>query len=183
MPEPTTRRAAGGPRNRPAWVVAGAAGGAAVLLIGVIAVVGWLWISSSGDESAAVDTAGDGSGTIVLTDAEADTSASCMVPSAERMRAENDLAFDGTVTAVDDGGATFAVQRWYAGGQGAAAVRLERVAEMPGLLYTPDLQDGRRYLVVAADGLIRYCDPSGPYTPELEALFVGAFGDPVVVGS
>ncbi len=168
MQEPTGRSAP----PRPSWVFAGAAAGAALVLIAVVVAIGLGWIRSSDDAAAPAPAPRP---TITLTDAEADAAASCIAPSAERMRAENDLAFAGTVREVEPGSALFDVDRWYTD-EAAGTVRLERVGEMPGLLYTPDLQAGQRYLIVATDGVIRYCDPSGPWSAELERLFEDAFG-------
>ena len=149
--------------RRHGWVFGGAAAGAAVLLLAVIAVVGALW-SRSNDATTVGDERGAGAGTITLTDAEANTSASCLAPTPASMRERNDLAFAGTVTDVSPTSARFAVERWYTGGGSAATVLLTRAGQMPGLLYTPDLAAGQRYLIVATDGRIGYCDPSGTWS-------------------
>jgi hypothetical protein len=164
--------------RRPAWVMAGAAGAAAVLLIGVIAVVGMLWSRSTDDPASGGST--DIGRTITLTDAEADAAASCLVATPETLRARADLAFAGTVTEVSPTNARFSVERWYTGGDvdgdPATQVVLERVSDLPGLLYTPDLAAGKRYLIVASGGVLGYCDPSGPWSADLEKMYVDAFG-------
>lgn len=178
MPETTTDAT-----RRPAWVMAGAAGAAAVLLIGVIAAVGMLWSRSTDGTTSGGSAAGP---TITLTDAEADAAASCLAATPETLRANAGLAFAGTVTEVSAKSARFAVERWYTGGEvdgvTATQVVLGRVSDLPGLLYTPDLAVGKRYLIVASGGVLGYCDPSGPWSTDLEKLYVDAFGSGTAVG-
>ncbi len=87
-----------------------------------------------------------------------------------------ELAFRGTVTAVDGDQATLAVDTWYLGGPadevsvtGPAEGDTARLGGVP-------LEDGGTYLVSASDGIVRSCGQSGPASPELEALFDAAFG-------
>jgi hypothetical protein len=164
--------------------MAGAVGAAAVRLIGVIAAVGVLWARSA-DDGASEGSAGSRT-TITLTDAEANAAASCLAATPETLRANADVAFEGTVTEVSPTSARFAVERWYTGGDvggdTATQVVLERVSDLPGLLYTPDLAAGKRYLIVASGGVLGYCDPSGPWSADLEAMYVDAFGAGTAVG-
>ena len=93
------------------------------------------------------------------------------------MRANVDLAISGTVRAASAGSATIAVERWYRGGSGPATVVVQRPADSaPGILYSPELAAGQRVLLVATDGALHLCDPSGPWSAEAEQLYVAAFG-------
>ena len=85
-------------------------------------------------------------------------------------------ALAGTVTSVDGDTVTLDVTKVYAGADvdrvvvtqpgGASAVALDGVA----------FEEGKSYLVTAADGTVNGCGYSGPDTPELRKSFDEAFG-------
>lgn len=84
-------------------------------------------------------------------------------------------AFAGTVTALTDDGAVLRVDRWYTGGDATEVrVRVPDDAHIA-LNGTIDFQQGRQYLITAADGMVNLCGYSGEATPELEAAFEAAF--------
>lgn len=151
-----------GPR-RPArrWsLVAGALGLAAVAVVAVAVVAG-------GDDPAAPPMA--------LTLESVDPTMSMCLPVDVATIAAAPVAFSGTVTSVADGLVTLEVDRWYAGGDTAAAT----IAVPEG--FSPALDGvefiaGTKYFVTALDGQVLGCGLSGPASPELEQLFTEAFG-------
>lgn len=161
-------------RRPPFWAFGPAAAAAAVLLL-VVLVGGGVWWSQRTPANA--PTAAPSVATITLADVAQDPSASCMRAEAATMRANADLALAGTVRSASATSATIAVERWYRGGSGPATVVVQRPADTaPGILYSPDLTAGQRVLLVAKDGALHLCDPTGPWTPDAEALYVSAFG-------
>jgi len=92
--------------------------------------------------------------------------------------AQQQIAFDGTVTAIDGESVTFAVGRWFRG-PGEASVTLTQVGQgdgavMEGILV--DFQVGGRYLVSGADGVVTGCGFSVPYDAAAAAEWATAFG-------
>jgi hypothetical protein len=84
-------------------------------------------------------------------------------------------AFDGEVLSADGDTVTLAVREWYAGGGGAAQVRLD-LAKVPSSLagYFAFEKD-RRYLVAANDGTVLVCGFSAPWSADLEKVYKDAF--------
>ena len=89
------------------------------------------------------------------------------------------VAVDGTVTAIEDGVASVAVAKVYAGDPDLSTVKVQvpsaRLAE---LLSVTDLSVGQRYLLAGQGptlGLM-VCGYSGPRTTALSALYDQAFG-------
>ena len=163
-------------RALPSWVFAPAAAAAAVLLLAAI-VGGGLWWTNRLGPPVAAPAPSASPVTIALRDAAQDPSASCLRAEPETMRANVDLAISGTVRTASAGSATIAVERWYWGGSGPATVVVQRPADSaPGILYSPELAAGQRVLLVATDGALHLCDPSGPWSAEAEQLYVAAFG-------
>ncbi len=92
--------------------------------------------------------------------------------------AQQELAFDGTVTAIDGESVSFAVGRWFRG-SGDASVTLTEPglgggATMEGILV--DFQVGSRYLVSGADGIVTGCGYSVPFDEASAADWATAFG-------
>jgi hypothetical protein len=168
--ELTTENRATGTRQRGplTWLVAAAA----VLIIagvGIFAVVG------HDDDPAAPPTAARNQ-TVTTLNAPSDAAyaAKCMVPNAEVI-AQQSVAFEGTVTTVDEGTVTLAVDRWYAG-DATDLVRVQAPAEdLRALIGAVDFEPGGRYLVSATDGRVTVCGFSAAYSPELAALYEQAF--------
>lgn len=100
--------------------------------------------------------------------------ARCGVANAETLAAK-DLAFEGTVTRVQEGRATLDVSRWFAGGSGDTVVVASPSRELQDLLLAVRFEEGRSYLVSASEGAVSLCGYSAESTPELEALFEEAF--------
>lgn len=168
--ELTTENRATGTRGRGplTWLVAAAA----VLIIagiGVFAVVGH-------DDPAAPPTAADGRTVTELSaPSPAAYAARCMVPNAEAL-AQQQVAFDGTVTTLADGVVTLTVGHWYAGGP-TDLVRVQAPPDaLQELVGAVHFEQGGRYLVSATSGQVTVCGFSGPYSADLAALYDQAFG-------
>ncbi|MCW2735961.1 hypothetical protein [Nocardioides sp.] len=126
--------------------------------------------SASDDSSAASSTA---SGTLALT-ADGATAGKCAVPSAETL-ATFDTAFAGTVTSLDDGTATLAVDQWYVGDEAATVTVTSPSKDLQELLMAVDFQQGRSYLVSASGDRVTLCGFTAEESPELQALYDAAF--------
>ncbi|MGB0101651.1 MAG: hypothetical protein WBP61_15340 [Nocardioides sp.] len=165
----TENRETGTRRRSPlTWLVAAAA-------VLIIAGIGLFAILGQDDGPTAPPTALDEpTVTELAAPAEAAYAARCMVPNADLL-AQQDIAFDGTVTAIDDDAVTLSVEQWYAGDPTdvvqvqAPAEELQRVAA------AVDFEDGGRYLVSATDGRVTLCGFSAPYTADLAGLYTQAF--------
>lgn len=164
------RDVATGPSRR--WLaVAGAAAAVAVLAVGAIAMTG------GDDEPEVADpapTQPDESSVLELSTGVDDAMASCMRVDATVI-AQNQIAFKGTVTAVDADVVQLAVDDAYAGVE-AQAVTLTAPEGMEALTGSVAWEVGAQYLVSAWDGTVNYCGQTGPATPELQAIYDEAFG-------
>ena len=182
---PETRQTGFHDRSRFTWLVTAAA----VLLIGG---VGLFVLTDRGDD---VPTAGAGSSedagptgdaddgptstqtgdTTVLSAPAGVGSGRCAVPSAEVLSRQT-LAFDAIVTEISDGLVTLEPTAFYAGEQ-TAVVQVqapERVLSQ--LIQAVEFELDERYLVSSVGGEVSVCGYSAPWTPDLEKLYVAAFG-------
>lgn len=154
------------------WLV----GAAAVLIAGVgVAVLLNDEPDSASPPSASPSApAADPEPIVTRLEAPTPSAAKCMVPDVAVV-AQAEVAFAGTVDQVSGEVITLAPDRFYAG----AATDVVEVRSSPELLQAlvgaVDFQQGERYLVSASDGAVRVCGLSGPFTPDLEALYVAAF--------
>ncbi len=114
-----------------------------------------------------------GTGSLALT-ADGSTAGKCAVPNAETL-AGFDTAFAGTVTSLEDGTATLAVDRWYAGDEAATVTVDAPSQDLQDLLLAVDFQQGSSYLVSATGGRVTLCGFTAEGTPELQALYDEAF--------
>lgn len=92
--------------------------------------------------------------------------------------AQQEMAFDGTVTAVDGESVTFAVGTWYRG-PGDASVTLIEPGLGGGVVTTGSLVDfevGGRYLVSGDAGVVTSCGYSQAYDASAAADWATAFG-------
>jgi len=130
--------------------------------------------SGTADEPEPEPSASSSSSTVELT-ADPATAGKCAMPSAETL-ASFDTAFEGTVTSLDGGTATLAVDQWYAGGDGAETVTVTTPSELlQDLLLAVEFKPDRTYLVSADEGRVTLCGFSAETSPELEALYQSAF--------
>jgi hypothetical protein len=99
--------------------------------------------------------------------------ASCMEVTPETL-ADMQVAFKGTVDAVDGEVVTLTIDQIYTGTDAQVAT-LVAPAGMEALIGSVAFEVGQQYFVTAFDGVVNYCGFSGPVTPELQAIFDQAF--------
>jgi len=168
LPQQTTELRRRGPL---AWLVAAAA-------VATIAGGGYAAVSSMQDNGT-VEQAGPSTSPVddpVVLTLEAPTSlaAKCAVPTPELL-AGAEVAFAGTVTAIDGDVVTFSPTETYAG---ESAEEIEIVGMSPdirALTGQPEFVVGGTYLVSATDGQMSACGFSGEASPELQNLYDLAF--------
>ncbi len=156
-----------GPKTAPkrTWTVAVAAVAALVL-----AVAGGLALTGGDQAPVAAGPP------LELTAGGEDIMASCIAFSPEALDEVAELAFAGTVTAVNGDSVTLTVDEWYRGGD-AAQVVLNAPQGMEALIGGIPFAVGDAYLVSAQGGSVNYCGFSGAATPELQAGFEAAFAN------
>ena len=102
--------------------------------------------------------------------------ASCMMFD-EKFLAGMSPAFGGTATQVGAVSVVIDVDTWYSPkGSEVDEVELTTGGGAQVALDGVEFEQGKRYLVTAADGNVNGCGYTGPATPELEASFERAFG-------
>jgi hypothetical protein len=92
--------------------------------------------------------------------------------------ANRDVAFDGTLTAVDGDQAVFDVNRWFTGGSGARAT-LDANGLTGGAITSiggPGLEVGTRYLVSGSGGFVWACGFTMTYDTGIADEWAGVFG-------
>lgn len=99
---------------------------------------------------------------------------SCMRPDAT-VAGMSETAFLGTVTAIDGETVTLGVDRWYVGGD-APVVTVTAPAGLEALTGSIDFVVGDPYIISAYEGVVAYCELSGPATPERRSWYDEAFG-------
>jgi len=154
-----------------AWLVAAAA-------VATIAGGGYAVVSSMQDDptvqQAGPSTAPDPEPVVVTLQAPTTLGAKCAVPT-PAMLAGAEVAFAGTVTAIDGDTVTLTPSETYAG---ESADEIEVVGLRPDLRSLggqPDFQVGGTYLVSATGGQVSACGFSGEASPELQSLYDLAF--------
>jgi hypothetical protein len=99
----------------------------------------------------------------------------CMLPSAALLNQQS-VAFQGTLTTLTDGTATFQVTHWYAGGPTDLAAVKAPSPQLSDLVQAAHLRTGQDYLVSASHGNVTSCGLSGPARGPLLGLYHQAFG-------
>lgn len=163
-----------GPRRRPlAWLGAAAA---------VAAIAGVGYAVSSTQDDPAVPQAGPSSSSgqadpeTVTLQAPAAVSGKCAVPTPELL-ATSEMAFAGTVVAIDGDTVTLTPTETYAGetADEIEVVGLGMGQEVRSLVGAPEFVVGGTYLVSATGGQVAACGLSGEASPQLETLYDVAF--------
>ena len=149
-------------RSRTPWYAA-----AAAVAVAVVAIAGIITLGSTEDAPTASEP-------LELVAGPFDAMMSCIVPSAEVL-APVEVAFAGTVSTIDGETITLTVDRWYTGGD-AEIVVVRAPAGFEALTGSVPWAEGEAFLVSATGGTVNYCGLSGPATPELQAIYDGAFG-------
>ncbi len=139
----------------------------AAAAVAVVALVGGAFALTGGDD--------DEPTSVALTLPADDLMAMCMEVSPEILRDTASVAFEGTVTATGAETTTLAVDRWFAGDEVDEVVVTTPDGSDTALLGSITFEQGGTYLVAAADGEVRSCGLTGPSSPELEAIYEGAF--------
>ncbi len=142
------------------WLAVAAAAAAVVALVG-----GAVALTGGEDEPTSV----------ALALPADDLMAMCMEVSPEILRDTATVAFEGTVTATGAETTTLAVDRWFAGDEVDEVDVTTPDGSDTALLGSITFEEGGTYLVAAADGEVRSCGLTGPSSPELEAIYEGAF--------
>jgi hypothetical protein len=165
MSTPTEEKESPKPAPRKTWFIATAAVAALVLAIAAgLGLAGNEGTPSIQDKAPiALDAGGE------------DIMASCIAFSPEELEKVAELAFEGTVTAVDGDTVTLTVDTWFRGGDEATQVVLNAPQGMEALIGGIPFVAGDQYLISAQAGSVNYCGFSGPSTPELRAGFETAF--------
>jgi hypothetical protein len=88
--------------------------------------------------------------------------------------AQSPVAFRGFVDSVEGETVTLTVDRWYAGGD-ADVVTITAPLGMEALIGSIDFVVGEPYLISAYEGVVSYCEMSGPATPERQQMYDEAF--------
>lgn len=166
-PMSTTQQSPAEHGTRRTWFLTAAA----AIAVAALALGGWSL--TRGDDAATVATP-----KTVMTlkgPAQPDVMAMCMRVEPETV-ATMQVAFDGTVTAVEGNQVTLDVNRWYAGGD-TDQVTLTQVNPDQFVLLEGGvtLEDGQRYLVTAYDGQVNGCGFSAAWSQELQDIFDQAF--------
>lgn len=130
--------------------------------------------TDTADTEASGDDAVEESVTVLQPPAAGPGQARCAVPS-PGILARQQLAFDGTVTQVADGEVTLEPAMFYAGEPTDLVVVKAPPAKLRDLLLTVDFEKGKRYLVAADRGRVSICGYSGPWSADLERLYLEAF--------
>lgn len=158
--QPTERAA---DKSRRGWTVAVAAVSALVLAVaGVLALVG------------GEDTPPAAEPPLELVAGGEDIMASCIMFSPEELDRVAEIAFEGSVTAVDGDTITISVDTWFRGDE-AGEVILRAPQGMEALIGGIPFEAGGQYLISAQGGNVNYCGFSGASTPDLRAGFEAAF--------
>lgn len=98
----------------------------------------------------------------------------CLPPSVESLRAQ-DMAFEGTVIAMDDARATLEVITTYVGAPVDTVTVAVPDKDMVDLILAVDFRRGETYLVSSLDGQVSVCGLSGPKDALLDALYQEAY--------
>lgn len=98
----------------------------------------------------------------------------CMVPNAALLQTQ-DLAFEGTVTGLDGGTATLAVDRWFKGAGSDSVTVAAPSEQLRDLLIAVAFQQGGTYLVSAKDGQVSLCGLTAEKDQRLEGLYAEAY--------
>jgi hypothetical protein len=164
MNTPLTDQPETAPKPRQSrWLVAVAAAAALVVIVGgTLALTGGPAGDPVAQEPLVLNAAGD------------DPMAMCIMFSVEEL-AKAQVAFEGTVAAVEGDSVTLTVDEWFKGGD-AGQVVLNAPQGMEALIDGFPFEVGVQYLITAYDGNVNYCGFSAPSTPEMRAAFEQAFG-------
>jgi hypothetical protein len=163
-PDAGTRTARRSPLT---WLVAAAA---------VLVIIGAGAFAMFGrDDGHQVPTANHPTPSVMTLQARSPAAGRC-APVSATILANQDTAFDGTVTSISDGVVTLDVGHWYRGGDADQVSVQATPAELQALVQAADFRTGQRYLVSANDGFVTVCGLTAAYSDGLAATYADAFG-------
>jgi hypothetical protein len=165
MQTPTDTRTTEPTPARSPWWRGPAAAVAAVAAVALLGVGGIVALQRPGADPTVLALEGGGA---------EDPMAMCMQVTPETLQMFP-IAFAGRAIAMDEGVATLEVTRWFRGGD-ADRVTIAAPPAQPALIGGVDIEVGGDYLITADDGRVSSCYFSDVATPELEALYIEAFG-------
>ena len=164
--ESTDERVGGRSRQRSRWLAAAACGAGAVALSGTL-------YASTLDRAAPSVKAAPVPAVQLSLD-KPDTTQSCLAFSVDELR-KKPVAFSGTVTGLEGGNVRLEVDRWYRGGESQEVLLKGPADEDVALVGAVKFEQGQRYLVTAADGVVSSCGYTAPWDAQTEAAFLEAF--------
>lgn len=165
MSTPTKEKPVNDAAPRRVWTI-----GVAAVAALVLAIAGGLALTGGDDTPPLADAP-----PLELTAGGEDVMASCIAFSPEDLERVAEVAFEGTVTAVDGNTITMTVDTWFRGSEEASQVVLNAPQGMEALIGGIPFEVGGQYLISAQDGTVNYCGFSGESTPDLRAGFEAAF--------
>lgn len=165
MSTPTKEQPVSDAPPRRVWTI-----GVAAVAALVLAIAGSLALTGGDDTPPLADAP-----LLELTAGGEDVMASCIAFSPEDLERVAEVAFEGTVTAVDGNTITMTVDTWFRGGEEASQIVLNAPQGMEALIGGVPFEVGGQYLISAQDGTVNYCGFSGESTPDLRAGFEAAF--------
>jgi hypothetical protein len=165
MSTPTKEKPVNDAASRRVWTI-----GVAAVAALVLAIAGGLALTGGDDTPPLADAP-----PLELTAGGEDVMASCIAFSPEDLERVAEVAFEGTVTAVDGNTITMTVDTWFRGSEEASQVVLNAPQGMEALIGGIPFEVGGQYLISAQDGTVNYCGFSDESTPDLRAGFEAAF--------
>lgn len=156
---------------------------AAVAAVVLFAGSAWWWAAGSDDSSDSPNASGGkpsstasaspGADTMVILNVTPQTGR-CIPVNADLL-AKQELAFEGTVTSIENGIVTLQPSKWYAGDPVAKVAVDMPTNGVTSLQGIPEFKEGQRYLVAATGGSVTPCGMSDVYNPDLAQLYSEAF--------
>jgi hypothetical protein len=163
MSTPTKEQSDRAARSGRTWIYSIAAVAALVVAVGGVSIL------TGGADSPAV------AAPVELNAGGEDVIASCIAFSPEALEDVAEIAFEGTVTAVDGDQVTLSIDGWFRGGGESAEVVLNAPVGLEALIEGIPFDVGSQYLISAQAGNVNYCGFSGISTADMRAGFEAAF--------
>jgi hypothetical protein len=164
-------------RNRKSWALPTLIAAAAVIALGVGAIVASGGFGGDRDEEIArapATTGAPGKLKVLELTAPGDNVAQMCIAISPELVADMPVAFKGTVYTSGGGVVTLTIDQAYKGTDAQVATLIAPEG-LEALIGGVTFEPGQQYLITATDGVVNYCGFSGPATPELQAIFDQAF--------
>jgi hypothetical protein len=164
-------------RNRKSWALPTLIAAAAVIALGVGAIVASGGFDGDHGEEIAgapATTGAPGKLKVLELTAPGDNVGQMCIAISPELVADMPVAFKGTVDTSEGGVVTLTIDEAYKGTDAQVAT-LVAPEGLDALIGGVTFEPGKQYLITATDGVVNYCGFSGPATPELQAIFDQAF--------